>query len=105
MGHEMKQQGDVLINPILTLPEGTSPVQKKSRGWVLAEGETTGHAHVVEGNVEMYEKDGTLYLHVMEESTITHEEHSPITVDPGLYEIGIVVEIDPFTEQVRKVVD
>lgn len=102
----MKQQGDVLFNRIDQLPDGIVPVSKKSRGYVLAEGESTGHAHVIEEDtVEMYEKDGTIYLRVKEFSTVQHEEHLPVTLDPGIYEIGIVIEMDPFSEQIRKVVD
>ena len=102
----MKQQGDVLFNRIDQLPDGIVPVSKKSRGYVLAEGESTGHAHVIEEDtVEMYEKEGTIYLCVKDFSTVTHEEHLPVMLDPGIYEIGIVIEIDPFSEQIRKVVD
>ena len=100
------QQGDVNINQISSIPDGAHPISKKTRGYVLAEGGSTGHAHVIEEDtVEMYEKDGTLYLNVKESSVVKHEEHLPVVLDPGLYEIGIVVEIDPFSEQIKRVVD
>lgn len=102
----MKQQGDVLFNLIKNIPVNSTSIPKKKRGYVLAEGESTGHAHVIEEDtVEMYEKDGTIYLKVKELSTVRHEEHLPITLDPGIYEIGIIVEMDPFSEQIRKVID
>lgn len=103
---EKIQQGDVLINRITDLPSGVVKIDKKTRGYVLAEGETTGHAHVVNSDdVEMYERNGVLYLSVMEAATLVHEEHSSIVLEPGTYEIGIVQEVDPFTEQIRKVID
>ena len=100
------QQGDVLIHRINSLPDGIKKVGRKVRGFVLAEGETTGHAHVVEEDIEMYEKDGNFYIRVSgETATVTHEEHAPIEIPSGFYEIGIVQEVDPWTEQPRKVVD
>jgi len=103
----MKQQGDVLFNRIGELPGSLKKVDKKLRGYVLAEGETSGHAHVITDDVELYERDGTLYLSVTkpEGVAVTHEEHLPVTLEPGFYEIGIVQEFDPFSEQVKKVVD
>jgi hypothetical protein len=100
------QQGDVLINRIDSLPEGIKKVERKVRGFVLAEGETTGHAHVIDEDIEMYEKEGNFYIRVRGgTATVTHEEHAPIEIPSGLYEIGIVQEVDPWTEQPRKVVD
>ncbi len=102
------QQGDVLINPIYdtTLLQNLKKVEKKPRGFVLAEGETTGHAHVIDEDVELYEDDnGDLYLRALKDAAVVHEEHATIEIPPGWYEIGIVQEVDPFTEQIRKVVD
>lgn len=101
------QQGDVLIHRIKGLPDDLKKVERKQRGLVLAEGETTGHAHcIVDNDVEMYERDGVIYLSVLgEKATLVHEEHQAIEIPNGTYEIGIVQEIDPFSEQVRQVVD
>jgi hypothetical protein len=44
----LHRQGDVLIRKVDRLPEGLTEVPRGSRGIVLAEGEATGHAHVVE---------------------------------------------------------
>jgi hypothetical protein len=52
------QQGDVLLTKIDSLPLGNK-VERKERGYILAEGEATGHAHVIEEEIEMVEKDGT----------------------------------------------
>jgi hypothetical protein len=102
-----RQQGDVLINRIEILPNDLKKIDKKPRGFVLAEGETTGHAHVIDDGIEMFEAtDGTLYIRVMKEKAVlTHEEHASIELPRGLYEIGIVQEVDPWTEQPRNVVD
>jgi len=101
------QQGDVILKCVAGVPVGAKPCATKNGKYVLAEGETTGHAHRVEAtnDVEMFEKDGTLYLRVVEEAQVQHEEHLPQTLQPGVYEIGIVKEVDPFTDEVRAVRD
>jgi len=88
----MIQQGDVLIFDS-EIPEGA----KKQKHNILMEGETTGHAHRVVGECDVYEKDGTLYMKVGNGgATIKHEEHKEQMVKEGKYRIGIVKEVDPF---------
>ena len=102
------QQGDVLILAANALPENAKPVKAGARGYVLAEGEVTGHAHVITAtpDVEMYEdSNGTLWLKVGVESEVTHEEHHAQTVAPGIYEVRRVVEVDPFADEIRAVAD
>ena len=99
------QQGDVLIQKIDKLPSGLRPMTD-TRGSVLAEGEATGHYHCAEGEVELFEaEDGTLYLSVTEEATVSHQEHKPITLEPGVYQIGIVQEYDYLKGMMWDVVD
>lgn len=109
------QQGDVLLY-IAEIPTDCKPVQKTARGYVLAEGEATGHAHRIAdptdlktksvGGVEMFRaEDGTLYMSVIEASPLIHEEHGTIIVDPGTYEIGRVREVDPFENEIHSVRD
>lgn len=98
------QQGDVLLRTGI-IPS-TATVKRHTRGWVLAEGEVTGHAHEVIGEgVEVLEKDGVLYLHAPSGGQIQHEEHHTITIPPGDYTIGIVREYDHFAEEAREVRD
>jgi len=101
------QQGDVLLKMRDAMPEGGVPVNPGPRGYVLAEGEHTGHAHAMEATpaVEMFERDGTLWLRVSEPTPLVHEEHHAQTVQPGVYEVGRVVEMDPFADEVRTVAD
>lgn len=102
------QQGDVLLKRIAALPAGCKTINDK-RGIVLAEGEHTGHYHgITDGGVELLEApDRTRY--VINQSNrpaiLTHQEHKPVTVDPGIWRVGIVREKDWFTEMVRNVVD
>lgn len=103
----MYQQGDVVlvkITDIVDLPEGL-----KSHDNVLAEGEATGHHHVAEGEgVAVLEKEGEpgdLFLLAPNGATIGHEEHNPLTVPPGTYEVKHVREYDHFEEEARRVAD
>ena len=104
---DIYQQGDVILRRIDALPSGTKPVAPQGNRYVVAEGEATGHAHAIPigAGCEMVERDGVLYLSVTEAVSLTHEEHHAQVVEPGVYEVGKVVEVDPFTEEVRAVRD
>lgn len=105
--HSGFQQGDVLLKKVSAVPVGAKKRATVGGRYVVAEGETTGHAHALVASeaVEMYERDGVLYLNVKEPTSLVHEEHDTQTVEPGIYEVGIVREVDPFTEEVRSVRD
>ena len=53
----------------------------------------------------MYDHEGILYLKVDHAVTIHHEEHKPVTVEPGIWRIGRIREKDMFEGFVRTVVD
>lgn len=96
------RQGDVLIRRIAALPTKLTP----RKSGILVEGEVTGHAHRVETleATEVYEVGPSLYLRVGEEGVrIVHEEHAPITLPPGNYEVFRQVEYSP--AELRNVAD
>lgn len=100
----MIQQGDVLLTKINNLPKKYTIISKKR--CVLAEGEKTGHSHVLEDDEAQLIQDGERILLMLEKQGILkHEEHNPITLEPGIYEIGKVNEYDYFSKMVRKVQD
>lgn len=97
------QQGDVLMRQVEEIPQEAK--SKKGRA-ILAYGEVTGHCHEAIGEgVEVFERDGMLYLSAPHGAIVKHEEHKPITVPPGNYHIGIVQEYDHFAEEARRVAD
>jgi hypothetical protein len=98
------QQGDVKIISIDKLPEGKK-ILRKQRGYVIAEGEVTNHAHVIDEEITMIEKNGIIYIGCETDVIITHEEHGHIKIPAGNYEIGIVKEYDHFLEESRNVAD
>jgi hypothetical protein len=70
---------------------------KKLKYLTLAEGEVTGHSHqITQGEAELYESGGTLYLSIRsDEASLTHEEHKEIKLPKGNYEIQIQREYSP----------
>jgi len=98
-------QGDVFFTKLKKLPEGIKTRSRSRRGYVIAEGEATGHAHVINEEIEFYEKDGVLYLKTEKEVQVKHEEHKPVIIGKGIWRVGIVREYDPFTEEARTVKD
>ena len=88
------RQGDVLLMP------HSQPDQwfgQKLNHLTLAEGEVTGHRHrISDGQAELYERDGTLYLRVLSpEATLTHEEHHAVTIPQGSWLVRIQREYEP----------
>jgi hypothetical protein len=112
--------GDVQGKMIAKLPIGAKRIENKP----LAYGETSGHIHVLTGQVDMFEIEGKMYAvvghdgarlqHVME-NNLTPEcmtevkelpvaDHKSILLPPGAYEFGIQKQYNPFDkvfEQVR----
>lgn len=96
------RQGDVFIVAVDRLPSG----RRESHGLVLAKGELTGHAHrIAEIDTATASVVGDkLFLEVTgTTATLTHDEHGPIELPHGTYEIRIQREYAP--AQIRRVVD
>ncbi len=98
-------QGDVFFTRATKLPEGVKQATRKERGYIIAEGEATGHAHVIHDDIELYEKDGVLFIKTAKEAEVRHEEHLPVILSPGIWRVGIIREYDPFLEETRIVRD
>ena len=101
------QHGDVLIKGIGKIPEGVKAVLPENDRWVIAKGEATGHNHTIVADKKaiLYELKDELYLEVLEPVTIVHEEHKPLPIPEGIYQIGRVQEYDYLAEMSRPVVD
>lgn len=73
-----------------------------SKSKILAEGELTGHAHRTIAEDSFVENN---VLAAPKGTTVKHEEHNPIKLPPGEYDISIVREYDHFAEEARQVID
>ena len=100
------QQGDVLIQTA-KIPASAKIKAPSKRGIILAEGEATGHAHVITDtdNAVLFEDDNTVYLRVLKDLHLNHEEHAVITIPRGDYQVKKVQEYDHFAEEARSVKD
>ena len=99
------QQGDVVLKRIPCLPPGTPRTISQGR-MILAEGEATGHSHCIEEkDSQLLEVGNTIVLDLKNIAVIEHQEHGPITLAPGLWEVGRVQEFDYLTQMKKQVVD
>lgn len=81
-------------------------MKKKLDRPVLAEGEMTGHAHLLDGPVEVWEVDGLLReFSLTEPTSLTHQEHKTITLPARELMSGRALEFDHFAEEARTVQD
>ena len=101
------RQGDVLLVPVDDVPENARAEGRDGARRVLAEGEATGHAHVVTGRTRLLVEQRRFYnttrpgrtflvIEDTEPAVLEHDEHLPITLEPGSYEIRRQREYRPF---------
>ncbi len=97
--------GDVNFIEIGSIPKEAKRVKKGRKGYVLAEGEVTGHYHAIDDEVEVYELNGSLYLKNDSKTNVTHQEHDTCTIPPGIWKINITKEYDHLEMEIRDVTD
>jgi hypothetical protein len=92
----MYRQGDVLFIGITRLPHGNRQTREDG---IVAHGELTGHshrlAHADRASAEVLKIGDHLYVNAAEASIFEHQEHGPITLPPGVYEVRIQREYVP----------
>jgi hypothetical protein len=100
----MKQyrQGDVYIKEIKSIPNNAKE-ELCERRIILAEGESTGHAHsIVSAAALLYLLGDRMFIKTSG-CTVEHEEHGPLDIESGSYEILKQREYHP--ERIRNVAD
>lgn len=100
MAKQPLRQGDILLVPVDQMPPWAVSVKRsRGQGIVVAEGEATGHHHrVMDRHSHEFLAIGSRerFLRVSKNgATLTHEEHEPIEVPPGTYEIRQQREFAP----------
>ena len=98
-------QGDVILVKVDSIPKNCKISKRTHRGYVLAEGEVTGHAHTVAEEIKLMTESNKTFIHAETDFEITHEEHDAVTVPAGDYEVRIANEYDHFAEEAKKVAD
>lgn len=109
------RQGDVLISKVSSIPSDVTPVELDNGQVVLAYGEVTGHKHRIVHfqdtgalPARLFDAENMRFLDVMEPCSLVHEEHAPIALEPGFYEIskfGIGTQREYTPEAIRSVAD
>jgi hypothetical protein len=90
----MWRHGDIMIERTEAIPEYAKRLQHVT----LAYGEVTGHSHRIEAPekaVLWQIQGGDQYLKITQTTRIIHEEHHPITLEPGLYRVWHQREYTP----------
>ena len=90
---QIYRQGDVLLRRVAEIHEGAQASPRDAGGrLVLAQGEATGHAHVIiEPDAELLTvADQTdRWLRLRSRAVLTHEEHAAIALPRGIYRVTI----------------
>jgi hypothetical protein len=97
------RQGDILIRKIKSAPKGKREPLKDG---ILAHGEVTGHCHRIAEltKAELFDCGAGRFVSVGRDGvSIVHDEHDPIVLTPGNYEVIRQREYSP--EEIRQVAD
>ncbi len=84
------RQGDVLLFRVTGLPKDAVAV-KTNGDVILAYGEVTGHAHRIkrdqtkEVSARIFDLGAERYLRIAEKVALTHEEHTAVFLEAGVY--------------------
>jgi len=108
------RHGDVTFHETqdaIALGHDQKKLKRNLTSYVVALGEATGHKHLMTmdepGTLEVLEEDGegNAVFHLKSRGVMTHEEHAPITLEPGIYIRKIEQEYDPFRDEARLALD
>jgi len=105
-------QGDIFFELVDSIQGTKSPVAPESGKYVIARGEKTGHAHVMDvadgvliRNTPNYPEKSHLFLVVNNKALVQHDEHMPLELDKGIYKVTQQRTFDYKKAQEEKVVD
>lgn len=108
-------QGELTLRKIKTRPVSGLKRIDATNGRVIVGHSETGHHHTVADTVEVYEATTSpagmrvLYAIVKDPASLDHhrpfETHESLALQPGMYEIRIGREYDPYAEISRQQAD
>ncbi len=102
------RQGDVLLFKVGGLPKGAKEVKVKG-DVILAHGEVTGHAHRIKRDqtekpsARIFDLGAERYLQIAERVALTHEEHSAVFLEAGVYRQAF--QFEEKRAEIQRVVD
>ena len=96
------RQGDQLIREISSMPSTAKPISTN----IIAEGEKSGHNHVLNGSHQIYQTDDRqMYFEAKQELKIEHPEHNTIMIPKGIYTVVHEISWNPFEDREVEVLD
>lgn len=109
------QQGEVRIIKIDALPERmtTKPVERIAGGFIISHSES-GHHHLLSGGEVMERTDNVpagmqVFYAILDTPQSFAQDaanpHGSYEMNPGIYEMRVSREFDPFSEMARRVAD
>lgn len=109
---QMYRQGDVLVVAINAIPPDAEPEETKG-SIVLAYGEVTGHAHVIDARaaiafraktpLPVFDAQAERFLRVQVNALLEHEEHDTIKLPAGDY--AVIQQREYHPKEIRRVAD
>jgi len=111
---ELVRHGDLMEIPLalrklamVEIPNKIPANAVKTNNKVLANGETTGHKHILVGQSLVFQDEDTKYIQIEKPSKITHQEHKTVPLEVGTYVQIQEREFDPYSKfrSIRKVRD
>lgn len=85
---EIYRQGDFLLERVEEIPEGAQPEKRDHGLAIIGYGEVTGHHHsFVEPSAQILTIEMLRFIDAPQGVTVKHQEHKPITLPPGQYQI------------------
>ena len=98
------RHGDLILKEV---PHFTTGVETKTNVHVLAEGELTGHRHVLSSSIPITVINTSRHQWVALDAPakLTHEEHKALIISPGIYQIMKEREYDYVNTQTSKRLD
>lgn len=109
-------QGEIYGRKIDALPEGLIAFKERNSAgeWIISHSES-GHHHLMGADgVDVMERTDApegmrILLAIVKEPTQLYQDaanpHEAHDIDPGIYEMRIAREYDPFAQQARRVAD
>ena len=87
--NKMYRQGDILLIQVYQPDLGhAQEIPRENGKVVLAHGEATGHTHAIDSHhAILYQVRDRIIVSLTENAILSHEEHEPIHLPVGSYEV------------------
>lgn len=108
------RQGDVLLVRVESIPNCQKRTIKNYKDRLLVTGEHSNHAHYANGEVDVIDREGDIYLDVHGDSMIEHllidsgvwtKEHKALQIPEGKFKVIRQIQYNPYEKAIEYVQD